>query len=1058
MKHTTTQRLFVGALSATLALSGTPAVALAEAARSLTPQATGNWTQRTDGTWRFRALDGTPATGWAKIGDQWFFFGADGVMRTGWQQDGGAWYWLGTSGRMRMGEWAKDGGAWYWLGWDGAMATGWHPEGDTWYYLGWDGAMRTGWQEVDGAWYYFNADGSMVSNDEVDGYWLGEDGAWDEDARPAPEYASAQLTVTHTVDSLATEALVRVESDIPFAQDLGSETLSLDAAWEGATIAEVTRTSTTEAEILLTDLSYPDPDGNDEFFYGVGSIVFAEGSFADANATGVAAVNVVREGATILDSEYAYFDDGTFVLSVDAGSAQLLADVTEEAFTLPANPDIRAVDASYLRYDNTAAIAFEVPGDTPYEQFRALDEALTAGGLSLNSTTIGPVIAYEAEANRESALSYVAPELTAYVERGAGGKGYQVDSDGSVAIHLVVRVVSTGGDPDLSKSTFIYADEDLAQSIVGDVTPIDSPYQRELFFEPIAADELAALKEELGIEDTDELMDALAYQLANRLAQGVSIGGGITNRWGIELPEDLFVEATMYNLAGLGETGAADETTLETESASDARALAVAKNDTKATSEALKYMSEVTKIIGSFVQAYTKSGLPGGVGAVGSVIGLLSTIVGTAAPTSWTINDVMEQVIKLDGKMDTVTAQLGDITYQLDKLEASVDYKSQVGTLTKLAQQGMAYRPWVTRMVRATAEAPDRETYQLGDPIEGSATGKALADFYAQTTQQSQLTAAGKTTFQVASELADAIVGNSATQQTGGARSFFNYTATCVNWEPEAFYARQTFLVYVSDAFTNAYIAASNELNQKIAAATNEVEKSVYQQNLNALVAKAEAVSTLLDENGTLMASTRDRTDGKVLCTVDGKLYKKATSENDYYAVRHPLLDTYSSEFSNVFGDLLSSRDEDKEHDYHHKNSMSRAGFETMAKRESYVRTVPGYENVGSILDEFEAVGIVNRHANKKYDFGKKWSRCSIGLYFGGWFEWALVGDPTRTSKSDSASNYHKRTYSADMYDIEHNRSLGSTKIYDYNVDYDGTKARWYVWLSITPTFEMVPA
>ncbi len=32
------------------------------------------------------------------------------------------------------------------------------------------------WQKIDGVWYYFDASGYMVTNQYIDGYWLGADG------------------------------------------------------------------------------------------------------------------------------------------------------------------------------------------------------------------------------------------------------------------------------------------------------------------------------------------------------------------------------------------------------------------------------------------------------------------------------------------------------------------------------------------------------------------------------------------------------------------------------------------------------------------------------------------------------------------------------------------------------------------------------------------------------------------------------------------------------------------------------------------------------------------
>lgn len=54
-------------------------------------------------------------------------------------------------------EWRKDSKGW------------WYSEGNSW---------ARGWRNIDGKWYYFNTNGYMAKNTRIDGYELGEDGAW----------------------------------------------------------------------------------------------------------------------------------------------------------------------------------------------------------------------------------------------------------------------------------------------------------------------------------------------------------------------------------------------------------------------------------------------------------------------------------------------------------------------------------------------------------------------------------------------------------------------------------------------------------------------------------------------------------------------------------------------------------------------------------------------------------------------------------------------------------------------------------------------------------------
>jgi glucan-binding YG repeat protein len=58
------------------------------------------------------------------------------------------------------------------------MATGWQNIGGIWYYLNASGAMKTGWLNDNGTWYYLAGSGAMLANTTVDGYVLGNSGAW----------------------------------------------------------------------------------------------------------------------------------------------------------------------------------------------------------------------------------------------------------------------------------------------------------------------------------------------------------------------------------------------------------------------------------------------------------------------------------------------------------------------------------------------------------------------------------------------------------------------------------------------------------------------------------------------------------------------------------------------------------------------------------------------------------------------------------------------------------------------------------------------------------------
>ncbi|MFZ7943804.1 NlpC/P60 family protein [Neobacillus sp. 19] len=119
---------------------------------------------------------GSTSNGWVLSNNVWYFYKND-VMQKGWIIDGNTWYYMNTDGKMKTG-WLYTGNQWYYLAPSGAMLTGWIYPNGKWYYLKQSGNMATGWIYDNGKWYYLNSDGSMAKNITIDGYVLGDNGAW----------------------------------------------------------------------------------------------------------------------------------------------------------------------------------------------------------------------------------------------------------------------------------------------------------------------------------------------------------------------------------------------------------------------------------------------------------------------------------------------------------------------------------------------------------------------------------------------------------------------------------------------------------------------------------------------------------------------------------------------------------------------------------------------------------------------------------------------------------------------------------------------------------------
>ncbi|MBR6172807.1 MAG: hypothetical protein IKQ49_06505 [Eubacterium sp.] len=97
---------------------------------------------------------------WLRIDEKWYFFDQDGIMETD---------------AFREGWYLKEDGSCDGTG----KKAGWRKDAKGWWYSLRDGEyLKDTWQKIDGRWYYFKKDGYMAQNEYVQGYWLGNSGAW----------------------------------------------------------------------------------------------------------------------------------------------------------------------------------------------------------------------------------------------------------------------------------------------------------------------------------------------------------------------------------------------------------------------------------------------------------------------------------------------------------------------------------------------------------------------------------------------------------------------------------------------------------------------------------------------------------------------------------------------------------------------------------------------------------------------------------------------------------------------------------------------------------------
>ena len=119
--------------------------------------ATLTWKSNATGWWVEDDKGWYPVSSWQKIDGIWYYFNSSGYMAANEYVDG---YWLNSDGSCSDK---------YFLTWK-SNATGWWVEDKS----GWWPSSE--WLKIDGCWYYFDASGYMVTNQYIDGYWIGADG------------------------------------------------------------------------------------------------------------------------------------------------------------------------------------------------------------------------------------------------------------------------------------------------------------------------------------------------------------------------------------------------------------------------------------------------------------------------------------------------------------------------------------------------------------------------------------------------------------------------------------------------------------------------------------------------------------------------------------------------------------------------------------------------------------------------------------------------------------------------------------------------------------------
>lgn len=135
-----------------------------------------------NGIWQYIDFDGNPIKNqWHndKASGKWYYLDENGYMKTGWIKYGDSWYYLNENGVMQIG-WLLFKDDWYYLNSNGTLFTGWLQNKSDWYFFSKStGIMKkSAWIVDNEKYYYFTSSGKMLTNATINGYTLGNDGAW----------------------------------------------------------------------------------------------------------------------------------------------------------------------------------------------------------------------------------------------------------------------------------------------------------------------------------------------------------------------------------------------------------------------------------------------------------------------------------------------------------------------------------------------------------------------------------------------------------------------------------------------------------------------------------------------------------------------------------------------------------------------------------------------------------------------------------------------------------------------------------------------------------------
>ena len=799
------------------------------------------------------------------------------------------------------------------------------------------------------------------------------------------------------ISANAQSPVIRLVSDIPFADNLSKSDLVLGEQFESLSIHSVERLSDCEVEVLL--------DGDTGDAGGDGLIVFPSGSFAEASARGSALV-AVESPVIVFDPERGSYDAGTSVftipLSVDNG--RFAADASTAAFMF-SNQALSAVgfavDASD---DHRAELQVKVVASTPQDQFEALGDVLDAKGeaelMVDGSLLVGhPVINLANDLVEGPAVS-LASAIYAAPYGSVSVTDVEDPAEGLVRVRGRVQLAVEDGTLDLQRMdqvTFPVFSEQVVDGFLGNETvELDGLYDNGFsFFFNLPADVVEDLKTnlvEFGVEDTEgtlrENIEALVSCAQVRLADGV-----------------------VLNAYGIGQD--ACDVGLAQGSLSQASVLGNPTDDAKTAFETLEFLANA---IGGFAQG--KGNISNG---IGSLFGLIASFLNTTPEV--TLTDIYNELKTMEGQMDVMQREIEGLACKLDNIDRRAGYVANWAEIKHRMTTLDGYGGLYEILMKNIDKTDTGESYDdFNDKNK-----KLLGNYVKAMKKQEKLTAT--TSYAETMALGDLILG----QGEDVVSEYYSWLESYYNWDPETFAAKNTYLGSLFTAYTYGYGSTMAYLN-----ALNGIEgdpddpfsggDGPYSKNIESLKSQAERVTLKiygtveLDDKGKpylakpsdYYQNTQALANGKIKNLVTNKVYDANTLLAS---------NTYSNVAVDGFGKNV---DEGAIHKFEFDNHgyINLGQWDQMQSNLKQVRLVKNFEGADSLYAELMALGV---GASSYAGWGNPQN---VGDFnndhlWRGWY-WEerpssliAVGNASYSKTIDRASIEHEREVKVDVFDLK---------------------------------------